>query len=194
MAMCKVAKCVIALLMMTAGFAVPVRAGPISGSFGGDSILAPTGTPGIFVQKYTGTGNDTTFGAFTVESTSTADFSHPPDIVVSNGSFTETFTEGELFGTSSGDGTASGTGTATATIDIVFTGGTGLFAGAAGEATSLQTLMSTGPTTTSGTGTYSGSLAIVVEPSSLALLAPAVFVLCRRRRRMIVNPRKPQLN
>ena len=90
---------------------------------------------------------------------------------------------GTLFGTSSGDGTVTATGTATFTGDVVFTGGTGIFAGAAGEATSLQTLIRTGPTTTSGSGTYVGTLSIVPEPSSLALPASGALVLLYRRRR-----------
>ena len=177
-----VAASLIALLLI-GGSAVPVHAGPISGTLSGDGTLTPTGTPGIFTQNYTGDGDDATFGSFTLQTTSTVDISHPPDIVISDGMFTETFSEGTLFGTSSGDGTASGTGTAMFTADVVFTGGTGLFAGATGEATSLQTLIRTGPTTVSGSGTYVGTLSIIPEPSSLALLGSAALALLYRRRR-----------
>jgi hypothetical protein len=49
-------------------------------------------------------------------------------------------------------------------------------------------LMTTGPTTVSGSGTYVGTLSLVPEPSSLALLAPAaLFVFYRRRRRAIAG-------
>jgi hypothetical protein len=170
-------------LLLVGGFAVSVQAGPISGALSGDGTLTPTGTPGIFTQNYTGDGTDTTFGSFTVQTTSTVDISNPPHIVISDGMFTETFSLGTLFGTSSGDGTISGTGTAMFTGDAVFTGGTGLFAGATGEATSLQMLIRSGPTTVSGSGTYVGTLSIVPEPSSLALLASAALVLLYRRRR-----------
>lgn len=177
-----VAASLIALLLV-GGFAIPVQAGPISGALSGDGTLTPTGTPGIFTQNYTGDGNDTTFGSFTVQTTSTVDISDPPHIVVSDGMFTETFSLGTLFGTSSGDGTINGVGTATFTGDAVFTGGTGIFAGATGEATSLQMLIRTGPTTTSGSGTYIGTLSFIPEPSSLALLASGALVLLYRRRR-----------
>jgi hypothetical protein len=95
----------IALVTM-AGIAVSVSAGPISGTLSGDATLTPTGAPDVFTQNYTGDGNDTTFGSFTVQSTSTVDFSHPPNVVISDGMFTETFSAGILFGTSSGEGTA----------------------------------------------------------------------------------------
>jgi hypothetical protein len=150
--------------------------------FGGDSTLTPTSTPGVFTQAYTGNGTDATFGAFTVQSNSIIDFSHPPALLVEDGTFTQTFAEGMLFGTSSGSGTTSGMGTGTATVEVTFTGGTGLFTDATGEVTALQTIMSTGPTTASGSATYTGTLVLVPEPGSLALLATAVVVLYRRRR------------
>ena len=175
-------------LLVIGGVAVPVYAGPISGSLSGDTTLIPTGTSGVFTQNYIGGGNDTTFGSFTLQSTSTVDFSHPPNIVISDGMFTETFSEGTLFGTSSGDGTASGLGTAQLMLDLVITGGTGLFAGDTGEAASLQMIVSTSPTTGAGSGTYVGTLSTAPEPSSLALLAPAaLFVFYRRRRQAMAG-------
>ena len=159
----------------------------ISGSLSGNSTLTPTGTPDVFTQLLIGEGMDTTFGSFAHESLSTIDFSRPPDFFISDGTFLETFAQGTLFGTSSGRGTASGTGTATGTLDIVFTGGTGLFAGATGRATLTGTLIRTSPTTQSITGSYAGSLSIVPEPNTLALLAPGVAVVAivaaRGRRR-----------
>ncbi|MFI5458510.1 MAG: PEP-CTERM sorting domain-containing protein [Isosphaerales bacterium] len=98
----------------------------------------------------------------------------------------ETFSDGTLFGTTSGSGTANGKGSATVTIDLVITGGTGFFAGYTGEATITATITSTGPTTESVMGSYVGTLS-VPEPSTLALLAPAVaalaVVVVRRQRR-----------
>ena len=166
------------------GLALPVHAGPISGTLSGDSTLTPAGTPGIFVQTFTGDGDDTIYGSFTAQSGSTIDFSDPPHILISSGSFTEVFSQGTLFGTSSGSGAASGNGTATVTIDLVITGGTGLFAGDTGEITATETITRTSSTTESLTGSYTGSLATIPEPGSLALLVPAAVVLFLRRRRL----------
>jgi hypothetical protein len=103
-----IASTLIALLAM-ADLAVPVRASTISisGTLSGDSTLTATGTPGDFVQNFTGSGDDTPYGHFTAQSPSAVDFSNPPNIIISGGSFTETFTSGTLFGTSSGSGSAS---------------------------------------------------------------------------------------
>jgi hypothetical protein len=178
----KFATSLTALLVM-GGVVASAHAGQISGTLSGDSTLMPTGTPGVYVQNFTGDGDDTTYGSFTPTSSSTVDFSHPPAIVISDGMFTEIFSQGTLFGTSSGDGTASGMGTAAVTLDLVITGGTGLFAGDTGEATANETIMQTSSTTESATGSYSGFLSTVPEPSSLALLAPAAVIVFGRRRR-----------
>jgi hypothetical protein len=83
-------------------------------------------------------------------------------------------------------GTTTGNGTGTFEIEIVFTGGTGLFAGATGEVTVTGTELSTGPTTGAITGSYVGTLSSVPEPGTLSLFIPAVAVgaviLVRARR------------
>lgn len=173
-------------LTATIGLAVPAQAGSISGTITGDATLTPTGTPGVYVQNFSGEGDDTYFGSFTPTSSSMIDVSNPPKIVSSDVMFLETFTQGTLFGTGSGSGTASGNGTATVTIDLVFTGGTGLFLGVTGEATLTGTLTRTGATSDSFSGSYVGTLSIP-EPGSLALLSPAaalgvVIVGLRRSR------------
>jgi hypothetical protein len=117
-----------------------------------------------------------------VPSSSIVDFSHPPALHVEEGTFAETVSEGMLFGTSSGTGTTSGMGTGTATVDVVYTGGTGLFTDATGEATVLQSIIGTGPTTASGSATFTGTLTLVPKPGSLALLATAVLLFYRPRR------------
>jgi hypothetical protein len=179
-------------LSMMGGLVVPVHAGPIAGTLSADSTLTPAGPPGHYVQNLTGDGDDTRLGSFTTQSQSNIDFSNPPHITISNGTTTETFTNGTLLGTSSGSGTASGAGSATVTIDFVITGGTGFFAGAVGDVTISATITSTSSTTESITGSYVGSLVILPEPSSLALLTPAlavaaIAVVFRRRRRAMAH-------
>ena len=152
-------------------FVVPAEAGMISGEFEGDGVRTPGGQPDVFVQNFTGEGDDTTLGHFTIQSQSMIDFSDPPTLVISNGMITLSFDDGTLFGTSSGMGTASGQGTATFEVDLVFTGGTGFFAGTTGEATITGTITRTGPTTDSVDASYTGSLSVVPEPNSLTLFA-----------------------
>jgi hypothetical protein len=171
-------------LVVMAGSAVSVGAGPISGTFEGDSTLTPTSSPGVFLQASSGDGSDTTFGLFNVQSNSIIDFSSPPAISVKNGTLTETFSEGVLFGTFSGEGTTTGTGSGTATADWVFTGGTGLFTDATGGGTVSQTIVKTSPTTVSSSATYTGTLTLVPEPGSLVLLATAILLFYRRRRKV----------
>lgn len=175
-------------LVIMGGLAVPARGAiMISGTFDGDSTLTPTGTPGVYMQNFTGDGDDTTFGAFKPTSTSTIDFSNPPTILISDGMLAETFSQGTLFGTDSGSGTGNGKGSAAVTIDFVITGGTGLFAGATGEATITATITQTSATTESiSNGSYTGSLTTVPEPSTLVLwtgvIAAAAVVLRQRPR------------
>jgi PEP-CTERM motif len=169
--------------MTLVAFAGPMRADVITGMFDGVATLTPTAEPGVFTQNFTGDGNDTILGAFTPSSQSTIDFSKPPNILVSDGTFLETFTDGTLFGTTSGEGTASGTGTATFTADIVFTGGTGIFAGDTGEASVTGTLTRTNPTTLAVNTSYTGVL--VPEPSAWVLLATVFFGFGLRQLRKI---------
>jgi len=177
---------VLALVVMVS-LVAPLRAGQITGTLEGDATLTATGTPGVFTQNFTGDGDDTTYGAFTPSSTSTVDFSSPPNIVITDGMLALVFSQGHLYGTGSGSGTANGNGTATVTIDFLVTGGTELFAGATGDVTITAMITSTGATTESVTGTYVGTLQVVPEPSAVTLLAPAAavgaVVLVRTRKR-----------
>jgi hypothetical protein len=98
------------------------------------------------------------------------DFSHPPNIVITNGMLKEEFTGGTLFGTGSGTGTANGHGMATFMIDFVITGGTGIFFGDHGSAMIMGDITQTGPLTEAiSNASYTGTL-VTPEPSSLGLL------------------------
>jgi len=158
------------LLVVMVGLIVPAHADSLSGTFDGNAMLTPTGTPGVYIQNFTGDGTDVTFGAFDVTSQSTVDFSNPPNIVFTDGMLNETFMNGTLFGTGSGTGTASGHGTATFMIDFVITGGTGIFKGDHGEAMITGDITQTGPLTEAiSNASYTGTL-VTPEPSSLGLL------------------------
>jgi hypothetical protein len=161
-------------LVVLCCFALPLTAEVISGTLSGDSTLTPTGSPGVYTQNLSGTGVDALLGNFDFTSMSTVDFSGPPSIAISNGTFTETFGDGTLFGTSSGDGLGSGKGTATTEIDLVFTGGTGKFAGLTGEATFTGTITQNSATTESISGNYVGTLP---EPSGVPMLASVSLVI-----------------
>ncbi len=173
-------------LVVLGGITAPARAGSISGDLSGDTAILPI-SANVFLQTFTGEGDDTLLGSFTTQSQSTVDLSNPLNIILSNGTCSQTFSEGTLFGTCSGSGTTTGMGTGTFETEIVFTGGTGFFAGATGGMTVTGTEVRTGPTTGAITGTYVGMLSSVPEPGGLALLAPAIAVgacvLVRERRR-----------
>jgi PEP-CTERM motif len=147
------------------------------------ATLTLTGTPGVFAINFTGDGEDDTFGAFTPTGMSTIDFSHPPGIVLSGGTITETFADGTLFGTTSGSGSGNGNGTANFTIDFMITGGTGEFYGDTGEATLTGTITQTSPTTDAISGSYTGSVAATPEPSTWMLLVTGLAAAGFRRAR-----------
>ena len=140
--------------------------GAISGTVSGNTTITPTNAPNIVIQDFTGDGNDTVLGSFTMQSQSTVNFSNPLDIIISNGMCSQTFSEGTLTGMCYGSGTTTGVGTGTFTTEIVFTGGTGLFAGATGEMTVTGTEMTTGPTTGTITASYVGTLSSVPNPAA----------------------------
>jgi hypothetical protein len=174
-------------VVLLAFHAGPAQADLISGNFGGASALSSTGTPGEFEQKFVGVGEDDVLGLFAIESESLVDFSDPPNLFIHDGMVTLFFANGSLFGTSSGMGVGSGMGTAVFELDLIFTGGTGIFAGATGEVSIMGTIVRTSPTTESIAASYAGRLNLVPEPSSLSLLglgaAAGAGVLVRTRRR-----------
>lgn len=169
-------------LAVTGGLAIPVRADSISGTLSGDATLTLTGTPGVYIANFSGEGSDGLLGAFDLQGVSNIDFSNPPAITLSDGTFSLIFGDGTLFGTGSGVGHASGLGTATTSSDLVITGGTGAFAGASGDVLLHQVITTTGPLSESITATYSGTLVVTPEPASLALFASGAVVLFRRKK------------
>jgi hypothetical protein len=180
-----IAATVVGVLVM-GGLVVPVQAGSLMGTFDGTATLTPTGTPGVYIQNFSGDGDDNTYGSFTPSSSSTIDFSNPPKVTVTDVMFSAVFSQGSLFGTGSGSGSGNGHGMATFTADIVFTGGTGLFLNATGSMTIKGKLTLTGPTTVVvSDGSYVGNFT-VPEPGSLGMLAPALvfgsIVVARGRR------------
>ena len=157
------------LVASVAWLIVPAQAGSLGGSFDGVATLTPTSTPGVFIQNFVGDGTDATFGAFDATSQSTVDFTNPPIITITNGTLSEVFAGGDLFGTGSGSGMANGHGIATFTIDFIITGGTGIFEHQTGDAIITGTITQTGPLTEAIEATYTGMLG-TPEPSSVSLL------------------------
>jgi hypothetical protein len=172
-------------LIVVSGVMTSAKAAAISGSFDGVSTITPTGTPGVFTQSFSGDGDDTTYGSFTPTSTSTVDFSNPPNIVITNGMISLAFSNGTLVGTSSGTGKGNGQGVATFTADFVITGGTGIFANDIGNVMVTGTITTTSPTTEAIDASYTGSLTTVPEPSTVLLMAAGMAGVVWRRRNQL---------
>lgn len=170
---------------ITGSAGLPLEPITLNGTFHGVSTLMPTSTPGIFHGSFTGDGNDATFGAFVPTSTSTFDFSHPPNITVLTADISQVFANGTLHGTGSGQGTGNGQGMATFTLNFDITEGTGIFASDKGTLIVTGTIIQTSPTTETVTASYTGLLTPVPEPSTLVLLATGLFGFGLQRRRKI---------
>lgn len=148
---------------------------PISGTVSATNFLVLTTPPNIFSATSTGTGVDTTSGAFTFSAAATSTLTDPTDFLVSNGTFMETFAGGTLTGTFTGSGTVNPITLATTFTDnLVFGSGTGIFAGDTGQATLSGTgvFALSGPSTSSYTGTIT-----TPEPSTLVLLSAGLLGL-----------------
>jgi len=170
--------------LVMGGLAVPVQADstPTSGTVTGTSTLTATADPFVFDSNFTGSGVDTVFGNFTSTNMSITTFNPMFTSFTSKGTFTDVFAGGTVFGTFTENGTVTGATTSTITLDSVTTGGTGMFLGNTGESFVIGT-----NTTTSSpmfTGTYTGFVNTVPEPSSLALMLAGIGLLPLVRNRL----------
>jgi hypothetical protein len=170
----------IGAMLLLVALVIPVHATQLTGTFDGVGTLTPTGMPGIFTQNFTGDGTDTTFGAFDIVGQSTVDFSSPPNFTITNGTITLTFSNGTLFGTSSGEGVGNGQGVGTFQGDFLITGGTGALEGITGDLALTGTIIRTSPTTETISASYGPA---TPEPSTLALLATGLLGFALRLRR-----------
>ena len=162
-----------ASLIALAGFVAPVQAGTIAFSETDSGTLVEPLTfvfpnlVGTAALSGSGTG---TFGSFTFTANSDLTIFGPPpsftSVSITNGTVTVTYSDGTLFGTSSGTGTTNGT-TATDTINVIYTGGTGVFAGDTGTATELETVDIDANTFTS---TVTGTLTTTPLPTTWLML------------------------
>jgi len=170
-------------LVMMGGLALSARADstPVSGTLTGNSTITPTSNPAVFDSSFSGSGTDSTSGAYTKTHTGTTTFTSLTTFIAS-GTFTDVFAQGTLFGTFSETGTLTATGSVDIALDTII-GGTGAFAGDTGEVTTTGTSTRTSPTTSTFTGTYTGFIT-TPEPSSLALMLTGIGLLPLMRKRL----------
>jgi len=168
-----------ATLVALAGLIIHAQAATISfsGTLSGTVTDNPTGTPPanlVGPVSFSGAASST-LGAFSETSNSTVTLFGPSYTTLSltNGTFTDTFGDGTLFGTLTATGTANGT-TSTSVISLIFTGGTGAFAGDTGTETSNETLTIA---TSADTGSFTGTLTTTPLPAALPLFAGGLGAL-----------------
>jgi hypothetical protein len=176
-----------AFVVLGAATSAQAQTFPVTATASGSYDLTPT-SPTTAHANGTGTGSDSLIGAFSLSVSYDLDFS---DI------FNQHITNGVLGNTYSGGNSLSGafTGTARVTgptggdfdVDIQFTGGTGFYTGATGSAHGMGMFTFTGPLTADFTLSYGGSVTVVPEPSTLALLG--VALACGLSYRVLGNRR-----
>lgn len=173
-----------ATLVALAGFIASVQAAtiPFSGTESGTLVEPITLIDSNLVgtAELSGSGSGT-FGSYTFTASSDLTIFGPSftNVSITNGTVTVTYSDGTLLGTTSGTGITNGT-IATDTINVIYTGGTGVFAGDTGTATILETVYVDSNTFTDS---ISGALTTTPLPSTwLMLLSGFVglgFFACR---------------
>jgi hypothetical protein len=170
-------------LVMMGGLAVSAQADsiPTSGTVTGNSTLTATASPFVFDTNFTGSGVDTVSGNFTATNIGTTTFNSTFTSFTASGTFIDVFAGGTVFGTFTENGTVTGN-TSTINVHSVTTGGTGMFLGDTGE--SIVTGTNTTTSSPMFTGTYTGFINTVPEPSSLALMLAGIGLLPLMRKRL----------
>ena len=169
------------------GLVAPARADLISGSLSGLATFTPI-SPVVALDNFSGIGEDSLLGAFTVEEQSVLTFitvTSPAQFILSEGTFSEITPGGTVHGTASGTGAISTDGTLTSILDLAFTIGNGPLI--TEEVTFTGLAAPTGPQTVAISGSYRGSPSAVPEPGSVVLFGTvAAAVLGYRRGRRSV--------
>jgi hypothetical protein len=158
--------------------AVPGRADVIAGSLSGSATVTAI-SPIVAFDTISGSGEDSLLGEYTLKEQSLLTFitsTSPADFILSEGIFFEILRDGTVIhGTASGDGAISTNGSLTSDLHLEFTVGTGtpttekvMFTGV---------VVSTGPNTATISGSYSGSLSPVPEPSEMVLFGTVVAAI-----------------
>jgi hypothetical protein len=168
-----------ATLVALAGLIIHAQAETISISGTTSSTVTTnlTGTPPanmVGTAPLSGTGSGT-LGAFSITANGTLTVFGPDYITLSvtNGTFTDTFSDGTLFGTDTATGTTNGINT-NSVVSFIFTGGTGAFAGDTGTETSTESIVNA---TGADSASFTGTLTTTPLPAALPLFAGGLGAL-----------------
>jgi hypothetical protein len=146
-----------ATLIALAALVLPVQASTISttGNYTGTVInnLTMVGLDFVGTQTVSGTGNISPLGSYSFTAGNDATFfGSTLTNTITNGTFTDIFGGGTLFGTYTGHGTSNATDT-TETLNYIVTGGTGVFLGYTGSSHGTANIDNIGTISYTGMGT-----------------------------------------